>query len=125
MERQTLIPVQHLQKLTTMLVNVYHPDNIICFGSISQSQVSKSCFKMPDRQSNYHYYILMITTEPKRIEHEVQDYVTSHFDEAGVTLIAHGKQSVANAINRGNRFFYNGLQGRSATLFRRWFFSIH
>jgi HEPN domain-containing protein len=47
----------------------------------------------------------MITTEPKRIEHEVQDYVTSHFDEAGVTLIAHGKQSVANAINRGNRFF--------------------
>lgn len=109
MERKhvNLSPLQwrELQGLITPLVSQYKTEYIICFGCLNDTKATTSCFIEDVKQSNTHYFLLMITTAVTRIEHEVQDYVNSHFDKAGITIIVHGLETITNAINQGSRFF--------------------
>ncbi len=57
------------------------------------------------KQSYSLYFLLMITTENTRIEHEVQDYVNTFSEKANITIIVHGLETVKHAIAEGSRFF--------------------
>ncbi len=96
---------KELEEIITLLTGPYKTEYIICFGSLNDVKATSSCFIEDVRQNNTHYFLLMITTEVTRIEHEVQDYVNKHFDKAGITMIVHGLETVTNAINQGSRFF--------------------
>ncbi|WP_295795920.1 HEPN domain-containing protein [Mucilaginibacter sp.] len=109
MERKhiNLSPFQcrELEEIITPLVSQYQTEYILCFGCLNDTKSAASCFIEEIKQSNTHYFLLMVTTEPTRIEHEVQDYVNNHFEQAAITIIAHGLETVTNAVSQGNRFF--------------------
>ncbi|UKJ09182.1 HEPN domain-containing protein [Solitalea lacus] len=94
-----------LQKLIKDLVEKYQPEQIICFGRIQHSNHSSSCFFEPAESTSYHYFLLMITAESKRIEFNVQDFVNFRFADGKVTILSHGKKTVEEAILKGSRFF--------------------
>lgn len=109
MERKNInlssLQYKELEEIVTLLTGQYKTEYIICFGYLNDVKATSSCFIEDVSQNNTHYFLLMITTEVTRIEHEVQDYVNKHFDKVGITMIVHGLETVTNAINQGSRFF--------------------
>ena len=109
METHTIhLPARHyreLEKIISALVTQYDPHYIICFGCVEVSRSSASCFTGVNEQRSSVYFLLMITSETYRMEHQVQDYVTSHFPESNVSLAVHGLESVTQAIHQGSRFY--------------------
>jgi hypothetical protein len=72
------LPARHyreLEKIISALVTQYDPQYIICFGRVEASRSSVSCFTGVHEQQSSVYYLLMITTDSYRMEHQVQDYV--------------------------------------------------
>src|ERR1035437_4242909 len=96
---------RELEEIINLLIGQYKTEYVICFGCVNDDKATASCFIEAVQQNNTHYFLLMITTEITRIEHEVQDYVNRHFDKASITIIVHGLETVTNAINQGSRFF--------------------
>ncbi|WP_345954036.1 HEPN domain-containing protein [Mucilaginibacter sp. PAMB04168] len=96
---------QELDKITAVLVKRYQPEKIICFGSLQQSASSAGCFMDSKSQHTNHYFLLMVTANPTRIEHEVQAMMTSCFKDIAITIVVHGREIVSDAITKGNRFF--------------------
>lgn len=93
-----------LEEIVGSLVNQYHPESIICFGFQHNIKEVSNCFTQPVNDSHSHYFLLMITKDITRIEHEVQDHVNRHFDDL-ITILVHGVKTVTNAIGEGSRFF--------------------
>jgi HEPN domain-containing protein len=107
------LPASHyrtLEKIVTALVEKYDTQYIICFGCAEQRTVTTSCFISPGEQNCARYYLLMIITQTQRMEHQVQDYVDSHFPDCHLTLAVHGVESVTKAVNQGSRFFATACQ---------------
>jgi HEPN domain-containing protein len=95
---------RELEEIVNLLIGQYKTEYVICFGCLNDLKETTSCFIETVQENNVHYFLLMITTEITRIEHEVQDYVNRHF-KVGVTIIVHGLDTVTNAIFEGSRFF--------------------
>ncbi|QJD97178.1 HEPN domain-containing protein [Mucilaginibacter robiniae] len=107
------LPASHyrtLEKVVTALVEKFDTQYIICFGCAEQRKVMTSCFIPPSDQSYARYYLLMITTQTQRMEHQVQDFADSHFPDCHLTLAVHGLESVTKAVNQGSRFFATACQ---------------
>jgi len=96
---------KELDEVITSLVEKYKTEYIFCFGCLNDTKTANSCFVEEVKQSNTHYFLLMITMEITRIEHEVQDYVNRFFETANITIVVHGLDTVTNAILQGSRFF--------------------
>jgi HEPN domain-containing protein len=94
-----------LQDLAAKITNHYKTEYLICFGSVKETKSIKGCFMEDVRQENRHYFLLMITTEATRIEHQVQDFANGVLEEPSVTILAHGIETVEHAILQGSRFF--------------------
>jgi HEPN domain-containing protein len=94
-----------LRDLVNRITDHYKTEQVICFGSVRDSTSIHSCFMKDSGKDNVHYFLLMITTETTRIEHQVQDFVNGIIQDASVTILAHGMETVANALKQGSRFF--------------------
>ncbi|UKJ07903.1 HEPN domain-containing protein [Solitalea lacus] len=94
-----------LQILIKALVEKYKPERILCFGRVRSSNQSSSCFLASCDQSTYHYFLLMITSESTRIEHQVQDFVNYHFTAGKITILSHGRETIHEAVLKNSRFF--------------------
>lgn len=94
-----------LRDLVNKITNHYQTEHIICFGSVKESKSIKNCFTDDSEQESEHFFLLMITTEVTRIEHQVQDFVNGVFDSASVTILVHGMDTVSHALRQGSRFF--------------------
>ncbi len=109
MERKNIhLPIsqsRELAEIITVLVAKYKTEYMICFGCLNDTKALTSCFTEDLKQSDTHYFLLMLTTEITRIEHEVQDHVNSVFEKGTITIIVHGLETVTNAIAQGSRFF--------------------
>ena len=102
-----LSPLQYreLNEVITGLVGNYQSEYIICFGCKNEEKATSSCFTDALKQTDTHYFLLMITADIARIEHEVQDFVNGLFGKAKITIVVHGIETVRNAITQGSRFF--------------------
>lgn len=94
-----------LQILIKLLTDQFHPDKIICFARVMTNMSSESCFA-PELIDPYcHYFLLVTTKETCRREHEIQDFVNTHFKEGGATVLSHSIAGVREAIGKQSRFF--------------------
>lgn len=102
-----LTPLQcrELQELVNLLVSRYEPSNIICFGFNHNTKAASSCFIRPVDCHSCHYFLLMVTTESTRIEHEVQDFANANFSGGVITILVHGIETISHAISQSSRFF--------------------
>lgn len=87
------------------LVQKFKPEQIYCFGKSIDLKVNDGCFIEHRSEENYHYFLLMVTESVTRIEHEVQDFANNHYPFGKITILAHGKETIAEAIKANNRFF--------------------
>lgn len=100
---------EELLTITALLIDRYHPEQLICFGSKVNHTTSAGCFTENDEKQESHYFLLMITEFTKRVEHEAQDFVNTHSKEFNhnvhITIIAHSWKTVEAAVLQGCRFF--------------------
>ena len=103
-----ILSCQHgtlLRELVVKITKHYKTEHIICFGSVKETKSIKNCFMDDSALESEHFFLLMITTEVTRIEHQVQDFVNGIFESATVTILVHGIDTVSNALQQGSRFF--------------------
>lgn len=94
---------RELQEIAKVLTSNYQIDKIICFGALTSLTTANTCFIEPERSLKNTYYLLVLTTDSKRIEYVIQDFINSHFP--GVFIIAHGFSTVMEAVYKNDRFF--------------------
>ncbi|MHA4895639.1 HEPN domain-containing protein [Pedobacter sp. PWIIR3] len=87
------------------LVQKFKPEQIYCFGKNIDFKVNDGCFTEKSITESYHYFLLMVTESVTRIEHEVQDYANHHCSFGKITILAHGQETISEAIKANNRFF--------------------
>ena len=96
--------------LIELLIQRFCPAQIHCFAKSKASYSLKTCFGEAINSFKEDYFLLLVTKESTRIEHEIQDFTNAHFKHGIVTVIVHGKNVVLDALNTGNRFFANIYQ---------------
>lgn len=94
---------RELQEIAKVLTSHYQIEKIVCFGALSSSTTGNTCFIEPEHSLKNTYYLLVLTTDSKRIEYVIQDFINSHFPS--VFIIAHGLSTVMEAVHRNDRFF--------------------
>lgn len=87
------------------LADKFRPERIYCFGKNSVTVNKNTSFITSFEETQTHYFLLMVTESNTRIEHEVQDYANNILISGSVTVLAHGKQNIAQAILANNKFF--------------------
>ena len=100
------------------LVQKFKPEQIYSFGKNIYFKVNQGCFIEDHHTENYHYFLLMVTESVTRIEHEVQDFANNHYPFGKITILAHGKETIADAIKANNRFFIT-IYNESEILYSR------
>jgi HEPN domain-containing protein len=94
---------RELQEIAKVLTSNYQIEKIICFGALTSLTAADTCFIEPEHSLKNTYYLLVLTTDSKRIEYVIQDFINSHFP--GVFIIAHGLSTVMEAVYKNDRFF--------------------
>lgn len=95
------------------LVHKYKPEQIYCFGKNINFKQNNCCFTESHHEEKHHYFLLMVTESITRIEHEVQFFADQCYPHGKITILVHGKETIAAAINANNKFFstiYNNGQ---------------
>ncbi|RZJ83315.1 MAG: HEPN domain-containing protein [Chryseobacterium sp.] len=87
------------------LVQKFKPEQIYSIGKNIDLKVNNGCFIENHSTESYHYFLLMVTESVTRIEHEVQDFANNHYPFGKITILAHGQETIAEAIKANNRFF--------------------
>ena len=109
MEALTTIQLQNQQKqfslLIKALVEKFKPEKIYCFGKNTVFNSKSNCFMENDTAIQRHYFLLVVTENLTRIEHQIQDYANTIFTAGTVTILAHGKETISKALTDNNRFF--------------------
>jgi len=128
------IQKDHFSKFIKQLVSKFQPLYIYRFGKITEVTNIEGCFIQESANGNYQYFLLMVTESITRIDHEVQEYASTHYPFGSITILSHGQQAIREAINDNNRFFltiYNHGQllyshnGMSNLDFNRKFIPTH
>ena len=99
------VQMQELEPVRSLLIKRYHPENIICFGAITEITLGSGCFMNDHQTCSHHYFILVITKSASRIEHQLQEYVNQTFKTGVITVISHRKKTFDSAIRNKDRFF--------------------
>lgn len=96
---------EELQVIVKLLAEKFRPLYIYCFGDYAESSRKVGCFIDGVAHHHHRYYLLMVIEGAGRIEHIVQDYASSHFQQGAITILVHGKDTLAEAVRSNNRFF--------------------
>jgi len=91
--------------LTETLSQKFDLTHITCFARRGIISNNFSAFADISSFIRLHYFFLFVTKGTERIEHEIQDYINTHYKSFDVTAISHSFENVRNAISQGNRFF--------------------
>jgi HEPN domain-containing protein len=97
--------------LTETLVEKFDLSHIICFARKGIISNNFSAFADIPSFIGLHYFLLVVTKGTERVEHEIQDYINTHYKSFNVTAISHSFETVRNAISQGNRFFIAAFIG--------------
>lgn len=95
---------KNLQSLVKLLTEHYKPSKIICFARLMTHINRESCFAEGMSDPYWHYFLLVCSNETNQ-EHDIQEYVNNHYQEAGVTILCHHVKKVDEALQKGCRFF--------------------
>lgn len=93
-----------LQSLVKILTDQYEPSKIICFARLMTHISRETCFAEPVCDPYWHYFLVVGTNETHQ-EHDIQEYVNNHYQQAGVTILSHHVKKIDEALQRGCRFF--------------------
>ncbi|MCX2479363.1 HEPN domain-containing protein [Pedobacter sp. MC2016-15] len=99
------VPKNYLSLFLNGLIGKFQPIYIYSFGSKIESFVKAGCFTEHVNQETHHYFLLLITESNTRIDHEVQEYASTHYNFGSITILSHGQIAIKEAINDGSRFF--------------------
>ena len=109
MEMRILAPANdqahYFKTFIEALVDKFQPLQILCLSQNISTEESKSCFKKHGFDHSSHYCLLMVTESITRVDHQVQDFSNNYFRKGTVTIICHGKDTIADAIKANSRFF--------------------
>lgn len=94
-----------MNELIETLAQKYDLSHIICFARKGVIANNFSAFADIPSCLGLHYFLLFVTKGSERVEHEMQDYINTHYKSFSVTAISHSFESMCNAISQGNRFF--------------------
>ncbi|WP_207532687.1 HEPN domain-containing protein [Desertivirga arenae] len=78
---------------------------LICFAKRMSMTTNISTFDPESTNGHCHYFLMVVTESIERQEHLLQDYVNAHFKLGKITLLAHGMETIEQALANGNRFF--------------------
>jgi len=95
------------KRLIESLVQRFCPIQIYCFAKSTTSYTIRTCFGEAIDSSKQDYFLLLVTEGSARIEHTIQDFINAHFKLGVVTVLAHGKRAILEALKARNRFFTN------------------
>jgi len=102
---------KELQEIAIALTGHCQIEKIICFGALRTEETTDTCFTDTESNLKNTYYLLVLTTELRRIEYTLQDFISNLFP--GVYIVAHGLATVIEAVYKRDRFFteacLNGL----------------
>jgi len=93
-----------------LLIRRFCPIQIHCFAEYTTSYTIRTCFGETVDNCKQDYFLLIVTEESVRIEHEIQDFINAHFKQGVITVLAHGRKAVLDALEAGSRFFTNIYQ---------------
>ncbi|MFB0494481.1 HEPN domain-containing protein [Mucilaginibacter sp. OAE612] len=96
---------KELLEIAKALTGHYRIEKIICFAALHCFHSSDTCFTEPDCDSSDQYYLLVMTKENTRIEHQMQDFIGKLFP--GTTVLAHGLETIMSLVYQYDRFFLN------------------
>ncbi len=83
----------------------YGLTHIFCFARKGTMTNNFSRFGDFPTYIDLHFFFLFITKGSERVEHEIQDYINSHYKSFKVTALSHSLENVRNAVSQGSRFF--------------------
>lgn len=102
---------KELSALIEFLTKKYDLTHIYCFARIGTMTNNFSKFSEVSSYIDLHFFFLIVTKGSERFEHEIQEYINSHYNSFKVTAISHGLDNVRGAIAQGNRFFIAACLG--------------
>ena len=109
MEMRILTPANdqahYFKTFIEALVEKFQPLQILCLSQNITTVESNSCFKTSGFDHTAHYCLLMVTESITRVDHQVQDFSNNYFKRGTITIICHGRETIAEAIKANNRFF--------------------
>ncbi len=109
MEPQIFTSVDHHAKyfktFIGLLAGKFKPLQIFCFSKRFVSEETVGSFNSNSISYKAHYCLLMVTDSNTRIDHEVQDYCNGLYEDGTVTIICHGQEAIAEALQKNSRFF--------------------
>jgi HEPN domain-containing protein len=109
MQLNTLAPAPSqkldFNSLIEKLATKFNPLQIINFSRHNFVQNSNGCFREETNSQYCNYCLLLITESGTRIDHDVQDFVNTHYHHGTITVICHCKKAITEAIAGNNRFF--------------------
>lgn len=95
----------YFKKFTRTLVDKFQPLQIFCFAKSASFNELNGCFINPEARHTCNYCLLVVTENATRIDHEVQEFCNTYYQNGIITVICHGKETIVNAIKENNRFF--------------------
>jgi len=95
----------YFKKFIRTLVDRFQPLQIFCFAKSASFNELNGCFVDPKAKHICNYCLLVVTENATRIDHEVQEFCNTYYQNGIITVICHGKETIANAIKENNRFF--------------------
>ncbi|ANI89307.1 hypothetical protein A9P82_08455 [Arachidicoccus ginsenosidimutans] len=96
-----------ISPLIKEIVENYTPVWVICFAKVTTQYSASGCFIDNTNNFVYHYFLLVVTQKDTRIEHGIQEFANRHFTTGYVTILAHGKGTIREALQKQSRFFYS------------------
>ncbi|MBD1364561.1 HEPN domain-containing protein [Mucilaginibacter sp. ZT4R22] len=102
---------KEMSELIEFLAHKYDLTHIYCFARKGTITDNFSKFGEFPSSIDLHFFFLFITKANERVEHEIQEYINTHYKSFKVTAISHGLDSVCSAVAQGNRFFIEACLG--------------
>jgi len=96
---------KEMSALIELLAQKFDLTHIFCFAHKGTITNNFSKFGEFPSYIDLHFFFLFITKGSERVEHEIQDYINSHYKSFKVTAISHSLENVRLAVAQGSRFF--------------------
>ncbi|MFC3563268.1 hypothetical protein [Pedobacter jamesrossensis] len=99
----------HFREFVLRLAQKFEPLQVFSFSQNTCTQNTQGCFKENQISIKCDYCLLVITESATRIDYEMQDFANVNYLNGTITVICHGRQSVADALHQNSHFFISVL----------------
>lgn len=95
---------KHFSLFVQKLIRKFEPLQIYSFKDLFLPVIDPAPLVNNPWQKQ-QYFMLMVTEKPGRSEYVVQEFADLHFSQGQVTILTHGKDTVAKSVANNSRFF--------------------